>query len=92
MNRQQALNAITQQARNKGVGGHLTSKKLKDWLISRQRYWGTPIPIIHCEQCGPVPVPYEGLPVKLPNITTFTGKGGSPLASASQWVDCTCPK
>ncbi|XP_053118196.1 leucine--tRNA ligase, mitochondrial isoform X3 [Hemicordylus capensis] len=92
MSRQKALNAITQQARNKGVGGHLTSNKLKDWLISRQRYWGTPIPIIHCQSCGPVPVPFEDLPVKLPSIASFTGKGGSPLASASHWVNCSCPR
>uniref|UniRef100_A0ACB8FVP0 Leucine--tRNA ligase, mitochondrial n=1 Tax=Sphaerodactylus townsendi TaxID=933632 RepID=A0ACB8FVP0_9SAUR len=75
MSRQEAINAITQEARNKGVGGHLTSNKLKDWLVSRQRYWGTPIPIIHCKACGPVPVSYEDLPVRLPNITSFTGKG-----------------
>ncbi|XP_066484383.1 leucine--tRNA ligase, mitochondrial [Tiliqua scincoides] len=92
MSRQKALEAITQQARNKGVGGHLTSNKLKDWLISRQRYWGTPIPIIHCQNCGPVPVPYEDLPVKLPDTTSFTGKGGSPLASAAHWVKCSCPR
>ncbi|XP_062980222.1 leucine--tRNA ligase, mitochondrial [Elgaria multicarinata webbii] len=92
MSRQQALNAITQQAQNKGVGGHLTSNKLKDWLVSRQRYWGTPIPIVHCQNCGPVPVPYKDLPVQLPNITSFTGKGGSPLASASRWVNCSCPR
>ncbi|XP_054848119.1 leucine--tRNA ligase, mitochondrial [Eublepharis macularius] len=92
MSRQEAMNAITQKARNKGVGGHLTSNKLKDWLVSRQRYWGTPIPIIHCPNCGPVPVPYEDLPVRLPNITAFTGKGGSPLTSASHWINCSCPR
>ncbi|XP_044312151.1 probable leucine--tRNA ligase, mitochondrial isoform X2 [Varanus komodoensis] len=92
MSRQKALGTITQQARNKGLGGHLTSSKLKDWLISRQRYWGTPIPIIHCQNCGPLPVPYEELPVQLPNITSFTGKGGSPLASLSHWINCLCPR
>ncbi|NXT28003.1 SYLM protein, partial [Syrrhaptes paradoxus] len=88
MTRQEALRAVTQQAKNKGIGGDLTSDKLKDWLISRQRYWGTPIPIIHCQTCGTVPVPYEDLPVVLPNVATFTGKGASPLETAQEWVNC----
>ncbi|KAM7122461.1 leucine--tRNA ligase, mitochondrial isoform 3-T3 [Ciconia maguari] len=92
MTRQEALKAITQQAKNKGIGGDLTSDKLRDWLISRQRYWGTPIPIIHCQTCGAVPVPYEDLPVVLPSVTTFTGKGASPLETASEWVNCYCPR
>ncbi|KAM9386486.1 leucine--tRNA ligase, mitochondrial [Phaethornis superciliosus] len=92
MTRQEALEAITQKAKNKGIGGYLTSDKLRDWLISRQRYWGTPIPIIHCQTCGTVPVPYEDLPVVLPSVTTFTGKGASPLETASEWVNCSCPR
>ncbi|NWI36362.1 SYLM protein, partial [Picathartes gymnocephalus] len=92
MTRQEGLKAITQQAKNKRIGGDLTSDKLRDWLISRQRYWGTPIPIIHCQACGTVPVPYEDLPVVLPNVTTFTGKGASPLESAPEWVNCSCPR
>lgn len=92
MTRQEALKALTQQAKNKGVGGDLTSDKLRDWLISRQRYWGTPIPIIHCQTCGTVAVPYEDLPVKLPNITTFTGKGASPLETVPEWMNCSCPR
>uniref|UniRef100_A0A8C3IG47 leucine--tRNA ligase n=1 Tax=Chrysemys picta bellii TaxID=8478 RepID=A0A8C3IG47_CHRPI len=92
MTRQEALKALTQQAKNKGVGGNLTSDKLRDWLISRQRYWGTPIPIIHCQTCGTVPVPYEDLPVELPNITTFTGKGASPLETVPEWINCSCPR
>ncbi|KAM4658451.1 leucine--tRNA ligase, mitochondrial isoform 3-T5 [Amazona ochrocephala] len=92
MTRQEALKAITQQAKKKRIGGDLTSDKLRDWLISRQRYWGTPIPIIHCQTCGTVPVPYEDLPVVLPNVTTFTGKGASPLETAPEWVDCSCPR
>lgn len=92
MTRQEALKAVTQQAKNKRIGGDLTSDKLRDWLISRQRYWGTPIPIIHCQACGTVPVPYQDLPVVLPNVTTFTGKGASPLESAQEWVNCSCPR
>ncbi|XP_019579619.2 leucine--tRNA ligase, mitochondrial [Rhinolophus sinicus] len=92
MSRQDAFLALTQKARSKGVGGDVTSDKLKDWLISRQRYWGTPIPMVHCAACGPVPVPLEDLPVTLPSITSFTGKGGSPLATASEWVNCLCPR
>ncbi|XP_039244231.1 probable leucine--tRNA ligase, mitochondrial isoform X2 [Pipra filicauda] len=92
MTRQEALKAITQRAKNKRIGGDLTSDKLRDWLISRQRYWGTPIPVIHCQTCGTVPVPYEDLPVVLPTVTTFTGKGASPLESAPEWVNCSCPR
>ncbi|XP_025947550.1 probable leucine--tRNA ligase, mitochondrial isoform X7 [Apteryx rowi] len=92
MTRQEALKAVTQQAKNKGIGGDLTSDKLRDWLISRQRYWGTPIPIIHCQTCGTVSVPYEDLPVVLPNVTTFTGKGASPLENVPEWVNCSCPR
>lgn len=81
--------------RLKGEGMALPSKrfKMRDWLISRQRYWGTPIPIIHCKNCGPVAVKDEDLPVRLPKVD-LTGKGGSPLRQAEngEWVKANCPK
>ncbi|XP_041798180.1 probable leucine--tRNA ligase, mitochondrial [Chelmon rostratus] len=92
LTRQQAFDAITQKAREQKVGGHLTSSKLRDWLISRQRYWGTPIPVVHCVSCGPVAVPEEELPVTLPKLPSLTGKGASPLEAAHDWVSCTCPR
>ncbi|KAJ3312617.1 hypothetical protein HDU76_002844, partial [Blyttiomyces sp. JEL0837] len=69
-----------------------TYYRLRDWLISRQRFWGTPVPIIHCSSCGPVPVPEDQLPVKLPKNVKLQGRGGSPLASCEDWVKCECPK
>lgn len=74
-----------------GKGGKRVSYRMRDWLISRQRYWGAPIPIIHCKACGAVPVPREDLPVLLPENVEFTGKGASPLAGADDWVDTVCP-
>jgi len=71
-----------------------TTYKLRDWLFSRQRYWGEPIPLVHCDTCGIVPVPEEQLPVKLPDIDTYkpTGTGESPLAGITDWVNTTCPQ
>uniref|UniRef100_A0A3B5AVR0 leucine--tRNA ligase n=1 Tax=Stegastes partitus TaxID=144197 RepID=A0A3B5AVR0_9TELE len=90
LTREQAFDSITQKAREQKVGGHLTSSKLRDWLISRQRYWGTPIPVVHCGSCGPVAVPEEELPVTLPKLPSLTGKGASPLGAAHDWVNCKC--
>ncbi|XP_064200034.1 probable leucine--tRNA ligase, mitochondrial [Anguilla rostrata] len=92
LSRQEAFDCITQKARERKIGGHLTSSKLRDWLISRQRYWGTPIPIVHCASCGPVAVPEQDLPVILPKLPSLTGKGKSPLEAATDWIHCSCPR
>ncbi|MEA1964488.1 MAG: leucine--tRNA ligase [Candidatus Aerophobetes bacterium] len=74
------------------IASHKVNYKLRDWCISRQRYWGTPIPIIHCKKCGVLPVPEGDLPVILPSNVKITGKGGSPLNKASSFLDCRCPQ
>jgi leucyl-tRNA synthetase len=79
-------------AEQHGFGKATTTFRIKDWGISRQRYWGTPIPMICCQACGTVPVPYEQLPVELPYNVEFTGKGRSPLANIPEFVNVTCPK
>jgi leucyl-tRNA synthetase len=77
------------EAHQKGKG--TSNYRLRDWLISRQRYWGAPIPIIHCPNCGAVPVPDADLPVKLPEDVEFSGKGGSPLTQIESWLNVPCP-
>lgn len=82
--------AIIEYAQKQGYGKEKIQYRLRDWLISRQRYWGAPIPVIHCPSCGIVPVPEEDLPVKLPDDVEFTGRGPSPLAKLD-WVNVKCP-
>lgn len=91
---QQAIEQMTKWLEEKGLGRRKVNYKFRDWLISRQRYWGAPIPIIHCEKCGTVPVPEDQLPVKLPDIKDFkpSEDGRSPLAKVTEWVNTTCPK
>src|SRR5882672_10468766 len=79
-------------AKERGIGEGTIQYRLKDWGISRQRYWGTPIPMIYCERDGIVPVPDDQLPVELPKIAHFTGRGDSPLAQVPEFVNVTCPK
>ncbi|MCD6122774.1 MAG: leucine--tRNA ligase [Spirochaetales bacterium] len=85
---------ITEWLEKKGIGKRTVNYKLRDWIFSRQRYWGEPIPLIHCPSCGIVPVPYEELPLKLPEVKSYqpTGTGESPLATIDEWVNTTCPK
>jgi len=82
--------AVIEYAENEGYGKARVQYRLRDWLISRQRYWGAPIPVIHCPTCGTVPVPASDLPVLLPENVEFTGKG-SPLAKMEEWVNVPCP-
>jgi len=82
--------AVIAYAENEGYGKARVQYRLRDWLISRQRYWGAPIPVIHCPTCGTVPVPASDLPVLLPENVEFTGKG-SPLAKMEEWVNVPCP-
>ncbi|POM75522.1 Leucine-tRNA ligase [Phytophthora palmivora] len=95
----EAMTAINTRLEGEGVGGEVTQFRLRDWLVSRQRYWGTPVPIIHCPSCGPVGVPTEQLPVELPPVgddvaDDLRGKGSSdsPLARMADWRFCKCPR
>src|SRR3989344_4917632 len=91
MNNREAIEEISKYAEKKGFGQRTTNYKIRDWLISRQRYWGTPIPIIYCDACGAVPVPEKELPVKLPKGVKFTGQG-NPLATSSTFMNVACPQ
>jgi leucyl-tRNA synthetase len=88
---EEANRRMTAAAEERKIGEGTVQYRLKDWGISRQRYWGTPIPILYCEKCGMVPVPSDSLPVLLPKMTDFSGQGDSPLAQIPEFVDTTCP-
>ncbi len=87
-----AKDAITKYLEELGKGKATTNYKLRDWLISRQRYWGTPIPVVYCDKCGEVPVPEKDLPVKLPYDVDFRPHGASPLARNEKFINTTCPR
>ena len=92
MNKDEAFDKIIEKLEEMGKGNKKTNFRLRDWLISRQRYWGCPIPMIYCDDCEIVPVDEKDLPVLLPTDVEFTGKGESPLASSKTFTQCTCPK
>ncbi|MFA4984849.1 MAG: leucine--tRNA ligase [Candidatus Omnitrophota bacterium] len=92
MSNQEAKTKIAEWMESRGIGKRALNWRLRDWLISRQRYWGTPIPVVYCQKCGIVPVPEKDLPVKLPAKVKFSGKGGSPLAQVKSFVNTKCPR
>jgi leucyl-tRNA synthetase len=87
----EAARKITESLQEQGNGRPAVNYRLRDWLVSRQRYWGCPIPVLYCEECGIVPVPEDQLPVVLPDVEDYAPKGKSPLAQATDWVDAECP-
>ena len=93
LSKSNAIRRAIEILEERGLGRAAKNYRLRDWLISRQRYWGTPIPIIHCEQCGEVPVPESDLPVRLPDAAglDLRPKGSSPLGAAEEWASVTCP-
>ena len=93
-NKKDSIARMIEHLREQGIGEMGVQYKMKDWAFNRQRYWGEPIPIVHCPKCGMVPVPYDQLPLRLPEISEFApGEGGeSPLAKIESYVNCECPK
>jgi leucyl-tRNA synthetase len=91
-NNREAYEEIVDWVESEGLGRRAVNYKLRDWLLSRQRYWGCPIPVIHCPTDGLVPVPEDQLPVELPDIEDYAPKGKSPLAAAEDWVNVECPR
>ena len=91
---EQAKEKMVEWLEQKGIGRKKVNYKLRDWVFSRQRYWGEPIPIVHCDKCGYVPIPEEELPLMLPDVESYepTETGESPLAKITDWVETTCPK
>lgn len=94
LNKKDAIAKMLEFLEEKKIGKKAINYKLRDWVFSRQRYWGEPIPLIHCPECGTVPVPEEELPLRLPEVKSYqpTGTGESPLAAIDSWVNCKCPK
>ena len=92
LNKEDALNKMYEFLKENNIGEKTTTYKLRDWLVSRQRYWGAPIPVVYCKDCGIVPVPEKDLPVVLPDDVEFTPDGESPLKKCESFVKCTCPK
>ncbi len=92
LHNREALDKIVDWLDAQGAGHRSVNYRLRDWLLSRQRYWGCPIPIVHCDACGLVPVPAEDLPVLLPDVEEYAPKGRSPLAAAEDWVNTSCPR
>ncbi|MDK2918046.1 MAG: leucyl-tRNA synthetase [Candidatus Petromonas sp.] len=92
LNNDECIEKIIEHIEENNLGKRTINYRLRDWLISRQRYWGAPIPILYCEKCGVVPVPEEDLPVVLPTDVVFTGKGESPLTTSETFINATCPE
>ncbi len=94
LNKKDAIAKMIEFLTEKKIGKKAVNYKLRDWVFSRQRYWGEPIPLVHCPHCGTVPVPEDQLPLELPDVKTYqpTGTGESPLAGIDSWVNCKCPK